>query len=1539
MVIYIADNQKLEKFKLPEKIEESFLFKYVPNTGNSEYFINIFANDNKWFFKNSDNITLQFIETNQIETNTVLEVDKYYKLSIEGCNSNPILFCRNEYSENYKVFATNVYPITIGNSSENTIDYGNRLTLANHLSINFENETWSLVCNNDINSFAYVNNVRVKQAILKRGDTIFINGMLIIWMGEFIKICDINQKIRVTKLDIIDLPKQKNDIKSTLDKNLNLKLYNDDEYFYHRPIIKNIIAKKVITIDSPPSAQEVNEIPFLISFGTRITMIAFSGISFFNAYEKYQQTNKISSCLTSIIMGSAMLIGTLIMPTISNIYMKKVAKKKEKFRQKKYTKYLDKKVKEIELEMKQEQQIMLENAPNVKECYEIVTTRKNLLWSREINDADFLTIRLGLGNLPPSFIIEAPEEHFELYEDNLLNNVFNIKENSKSLKSVPIVTSLTKNFISALICEDSFKFEYINSLMIQIMAFHSSKDLKIILFSSKSNEKKWDYLKGSAHCINDDKSIRYFATSLEDMKTISIELEQEFNKRKELFENNQIDAFGDDIKDLKIKAYKNFDSYYLIIIDNYKDAKAIQLINDIMMLKSNLGFSILFVSNNIQELPNSCNNFIYITNTSGSILEKEISKDQQQTFIPEYDSTMDMYNAIYRLANIPIAENNGLELFPQSISFLEMYNVGKIEQLNILNRWQTNSSINSLEVPIGVQQNGDLFKLDLHEKHHGPHGLIAGSTGSGKSEFIISYILSMAINYHPDYVQSVLIDYKGGGLAGAFENRETGLRIPHLAGTITNLDSSEINRTLVSIESELKRRQEKFNEVRDQLGESTIDIYKYQRLYREGAIKEPIPHLFIISDEFAELKAQQPDFMNQLVSTSRIGRSLGVHLILATQKPSGVVNDQIWSNSRFKICLKVQSRQDSMEMLKREEASEIKEIGRFYLQVGYNELFEQGQSAWCGAKYIPSDKIIKKQDNSIEFIDNIGETVKKIDDVVKVDIEYDYGDQLTNIVKYIENLAIKENIKTTKLWLDPLAEEIMLLDLQKKYNFTAKPYCLNALIGEYDSPDNQSQGPAVIDFTKKGGLIIYGEINGGKENLIYTIITSLSIMHTPEEINFYLVDYASETMKKFNKLPHVGDVMYSDDTEKLFNLLKFIEEEIDERKKLFENYMGSYLTYNNESGNKLPQIIVAIAGFDILIDTNNKIYDRLYSLFRDCNKYGIYFVIATTASSAIKYRASQLFENKICLHLADPNEYIDLIGAPRRVFPNKKFGRGLISVNEKIKEFQTAILCQPEMFNKTILDYSKKASEIYKNHAKKIRVLPNNLLVKNILEDNEVNSMNKVPIGIRKYNLETLNYDFSSHPILPIITNFLDEEFDFIYGLIEEFMIIPNVKVRIIDLLNIFNKEYKDVPVYKNNFDTIIQQIDMELDKEQTTTRNTIFIFVGIGKISNQISAEYYGFVNRIFAKVSASNKNSFLLVDNYISYKNIESERWYTNYIDRINGIWLGDGVSNQVSIKIAATDYGNKELVFKDMAYLILNSKGYLFKHIIDEEDKEDE
>lgn len=169
--------------------------------------------------------------------------------------------------------------------------------------------------------------------------------------------------------------------------------------------------------------------------------------------------------------------------------------------------------------------------------------------------------------------------------------------------------------------------------------------------------------------------------------------------------------------------------------------------------------------------------------------------------------------------------------------------------------------------------------------------------------------------------------------------------LPHHLGTITNLDGQGGVRALISVKAELSRRQRIFGSYH------VNHINGYMKLFKEGKASEAIPHLFIISDEFAELKKEQPDFMKELISAARIGRSLGVHLILATQKPSGVVDEQIWSNSRFKLCLKVQEEMDSKEVLRTMDAANIAIPGRAYLKVGNNETYELFQAALSKAPY------------------------------------------------------------------------------------------------------------------------------------------------------------------------------------------------------------------------------------------------------------------------------------------------------------------------------------------------------------------------------------------------------------------------------------------------------------------------------------------------------------------------------------------------------------------------------------------------------------
>lgn len=195
--------------------------------------------------------------------------------------------------------------------------------------------------------------------------------------------------------------------------------------------------------------------------------------------------------------------------------------------------------------------------------------------------------------------------------------------------------------------------------------------------------------------------------------------------------------------------------------------------------------------------------------------------------------------------------------------------------------------------------------------------------------------------------------------------------------------------------------------------------------------------------------------MQQLISTARVGISLGVHLILATQKPSGVVDSQIWSNTRFRVCLKVQEKSDSSEVIKCPDAAYLKDTGRFYLQVGYNEIFQLGQAAYAGGAYMPSEKRKKIVDTSINSIDNVGRTIKSIDYEVEPTVSTTKGEELSNIVAYLSTLAQSQNISIRKLWLDKILAFILLDHLKQKYKKEEEPFILNPIVGEYDLPTKQ----------------------------------------------------------------------------------------------------------------------------------------------------------------------------------------------------------------------------------------------------------------------------------------------------------------------------------------------------------------------------------------------------------------------------------------------------------------------------------------------------
>ena len=1384
-----------------------------------------------------------------------------------------VLYCAPTCENYIKLDTKNTLEMLIGSSSECQIQYNSPAVKDKHARIYYSNGQLMLE-NYDEDYGTFINNrgAGSYSRLLFNGDVISIMGLKIIIMGKSIFINNPLKKVKTddTKFIINKEKKQVTNLKDEDDS--DIEIYSENDYFLRSPRITNIIEKEKIKIDAPPQIQNKEGMPFIYILGSSLSMGAISLISGFTNIQSLME-GKITfrQALPSLMITFALLISTMLIPILNVKYDKKQKIKYEQTRQKRYRDYINSKMNQIRKIMDKQRKILFENYVSTEDCSKIIMTRNSRLWERKFDDDDFLTVRLGIGDTPLKIDIQYPEKQFTMEDDELVEMLNELGKESKTLKNAPITVSLAKNNISALIVRNNNRLieKFVQSMILQLITFHSYEDLKLVfLVSDDKNKNMWERMKMLPHIWNNTKQIRFFSYDYNDMKEISKYLEEDLKRRND--ENRDID-------------YKLFKPYYLIITDDYKSIRHLNIISEILKKKTNVGFSIFCITDNLAELPDECKTFITLEENSGVMFESEMSSTNQVHF--EFDTSYTFFfeRICKEISDIPIKEDRSKKmLLPENYTFLEMYDVGKIEQLNTLERWRVNDPTISLAAPIGIDSAGMPIILDIHEKFHGPHGLIAGSTGSGKSEFIITYILSLAINYHPNDVSFVLIDYKGGGLAGAFEKRD--IKLPHLVGTITNIDTAGLQRSLASIKSELRRRQVIFNEARNITDEGTIDIYKYQKLFHEGIVSKPIPHLLIICDEFAELKQQQEEFMDELISVARIGRSLGVHLILATQKPAGIVNEQIRSNSKFAICLKVQDREDSYDVIKRPDAADLKRAGQFYMQVGNNEYFTLGQSAWAGALYYPTDVVKKKVDNSIKFISDIGNVIKQVDNT-KREVNNDNGEQLTNIVKYLYTLAKEEKIKPSKLWIDNIPENIFVNGIRDKYKIQNNKNDIKPLIGEYDDPSNQRQGPVLLDLSNGGNTIIYGNADSGKETLLGTIVYDTMINYGPDEVQFYLFDFGSEALKIFNNSPNVGDVVFSNDFEKVARFFDMIQKEIRERTSILSDYGGSYDLYIKSSSKPMPLLVVIINNYEAFSEIYENEYDDIMlTLTRDGIKCGIVFIITASGYNDIRYRMSQNFKQKIALQLNHEDDYASIWDNVGKKRPSGIFGRGLVKIDD-IYEFQVARICPTEQWNQHIKESIDKLKESASLIAKPIPVLPEKVASKDVVE--QLKDLSSVPIGIGKKNLNIYTYDFRKDLINIITAKSIDASAEFTIHILEEIKQLENVNIVIFDAEGYLQTKRSNLLTDYKNF---ILGIRNGLNRN----KQILCVILGIDKFLNDVDSNF----EQTLKEVEELGNYNFIIVDNFTRLKNHEYDSWYKNYSLGYSGIWVGNGMQDQYLI-----------------------------------------
>ncbi|MDB8620007.1 type VII secretion protein EssC [Streptococcus parasanguinis] len=1126
------------------------------------------------------------------------------------------------------------------------------------------------------------------------------------------------------------------------------------------------------------------------------------------------------------------IIATVSMSVVSVIFSvqgffknRKKYKEDKKERVELYHLYLKDKAKDLEQLSRKQREGMFYHFPAIEDLTKMVKRYDSRIYEKTPLHFDFLAYRLGLGKVPTSYELKYGQEERSGKKDALEEEGYALFQAHQKIDNLPIVASLNRGPVG-YVGPRPIVLEQLQLLVAQLAVFHSYHDLTIIPIIPEEEKESWDWMRWLPHATLQDMNVRSFVYNQRTRDQVLNSLNQILKLRKAQKEEEKAN-------DTKI-----FHPHYVVLITDET------LILDHVIMEffredpTELGCSIIYVADVLSSLSENIQTVISIKdrNQGQLLLQEGVLRelDFQLDHFPEGYDKEAISRGLAPLKHIQQLKSS----IPDSVTFLEMYQAETFNDLKVLSRWESHAPYQSLAVPIGLRGKDDLVYLNLHEKAHGPHGLIAGTTGSGKSETIQSYILSLAVNFHPHDVAFLLIDYKGGGMANLFKD------LPHLLGTITNLDGAQSMRALASINAEIHRRERLFG----QYGVNHIN--QYQKKFKLGEATEPLPHLFLISDEFAELKVNQPDFIKELVSIARVGRSLGVHLILATQKPSGVVDDQIWSNSRFKLALKVADRGDSMEMLRTADAAEITQTGRAYLQVGNNEVYELFQTAWSGADYQPEKDQLGIEDHTIYLINELGQYEVLNQDLSGLDMAEEIKEvptELDVIVQEINHLHQQEGIAAVaQPWLPPLKERITLDELDKVVPIDAwqKRTAPSVLIGVADIPQAQKQETVTIDLSKDGNILLYGSPGTGKTTFLQTAAMDLARKQSPENLTMYLLDFGTNGLAPLSQLPHVADSLLLDQTEKIQKFIRIINRELDRRKKLLsEHGVGTIALYREVTGKQEPTMVILMDSYESMKDEpyETDLFKLFMRISREGLSIGVHLIITASRQNNLRAQLYSNFKHQLTLPQNDISEVRGIVGAtPLASTMEDIKGRALMKRDEvDVVQFALPVAGDNDIqIINNLRDQVQSLKEMWTGHTPAgIPMVPDELTEAAFYGREDVAALldeGKVPLGLDLENVQPLSWDLIKGNLLYIF----EQEWQKLN--IINTMLLSFEKLHFDSILLTTSKSQKqsrisneiDSPLgRKNAIEEMYDLVSENIDLDEVLPKPMVIIWDGIGDL------------------------------------------------------------------------------------------------------------
>ncbi|MFF5626914.1 type VII secretion protein EccCa [Microbacterium sp. NPDC012755] len=671
---------------------------------------------------------------------------------------------------------------------------------------------------------------------------------------------------------------------------------------------------------------------------------------------------------------------------------------------------------------------------------------------------------------------------------------------------------------------------------------------------------------------------------------------------------------------------------------------------------------------------------------------------------------------------------------------LDLLGITSIDDLSPA-RWRPQSRTEFLRVPVAVGDDGSPVHIDLKESAHGgmgPHGICIGATGSGKSEFLRTLILSLALTHGPDDLSMILVDYKGGAAFTPFQS------LPHIAGLIDNLadDAQLIQRAKSSLEGEIVRRQRL---LKDAGSFSSITDY------RDARDKNPdmpaLPHLFVVIDEFGELLTAEPDFIDLLLQIGRIGRALGIHLLLASQRIEGGRLRGLDTYLSYRIGLRTFSEQESSVILETPDAFHLPPIpGYGYLKVD-TTVYTRFKAAYVsGPVPRPATQLQADDAKWGPFVQPRYNTIEQGATGHDAPALSGVSDGPALLDECVSRLRAGV-LTTPPVWLPPLPDRMPLFRVLGGRD----PQLLHVPIGVLDEPARQTQGVWELDLTRSGGhFAVVGAPQSGRTTFLRTFAAGIATTHTPKQVTIYGLDLTGSGLSRLEDFPHVGGIATRANREQQLRLLEELHLMIAERERLFRSHRIESLAQfrNKHASGELPSIVspdvvVLIDGYGLVRTEFENLADKLADLLTRGGSFGLHLVLALTRWSEVTMSLQPLIGNRLELRLNDPTESavarklaetIRSTQPGRSLTDTRLFGQiALPTIND----------VDDDHIGDALTELAKQTAASWQGPAASpIRLLPEDLSPDTMPD--EFDEPDRLPIGLRQDTMEPALLDLES---------------------------------------------------------------------------------------------------------------------------------------------------------------------------------------------------